>query len=50
VLDDDEAVAGVDERVQGGEETFDVVAVEAGRGFVEEEERARGGRELRAES
>ena len=46
VFDDDETVAGVDESVKRSEETFDVVAVEAGGWFVEENERTggRGGR------
>ena len=38
VLDHDDAVAGVDEGVEGEEETFYVVAVEAGGWLVEEEQ------------
>jgi hypothetical protein len=47
VFDDDETVAGVDESVERSEETFDVVAVEAGGRFVEENERT-GGRDGRS--
>ena len=35
VLDDDDAVAAIDEGLQDTEEAFDVVAVEAGRGLVQ---------------
>ena len=38
VFDDDDAVSVIDERLKDGEETFDVVAVQAGGGFVEEEQ------------
>ena len=50
MFDDDDAVAAVDQGLENGEEAFDVVAVEAGGGFVEEEQRARGGRERSARS
>ena len=40
MLDDDDAVAAIDERLQHGEEAFDVVAVQAGGGLVEQEQRA----------
>src|SRR5690606_24162449 len=44
VLDQDDRVALIHERVEGGEELADVVEVEAGRGLVEEVERVlRGG-------
>jgi len=42
VLDHDDAVAAIDESLENGEETFDVVAVETGGGFVEEEKSAGG--------
>ena len=38
VFDDDEAVAGVDEALEGLEEDFYVFEMEAGGGFVEDEE------------
>ena len=38
VLDDDDGVASVEEGAEGGEEFLDVVEVEAGGGFVEDEE------------
>ena len=44
MLDNDETVAGLDEGVERGEEALDVVAVEAGGWFVEENERAGGWR------
>ena len=34
VLDEDEAVAGIDEFLEDGDEAFDVVTVEASGGFV----------------
>jgi hypothetical protein len=40
VLDHDDAVTAVDEGVEDGEEALDVVAVEAGGGFVEQQQRA----------
>jgi len=46
VLDDDDAVATVDERLEDDQEAFDVVAVEAGRGFVEEKQCTRAVRGL----
>ena len=39
VLDDDDAVALVDEGVDGGQQLLDVVEMQAGRGFVKDEER-----------
>ena len=40
MLNHDDAVAGVDEGVEGEQETLYVVAMEAGGGFVEQEESA----------
>src|SRR5690606_3367298 len=47
VFDHDHAVSMINERLEDGDETFDVVAMKAGGGFVQQEERARSGRELR---
>ncbi len=49
VLDNDHAVAAIDERLEDGEEAFDVVAMKPGGGLVEEEERAGGGASSGAE-
>jgi hypothetical protein len=40
VLDDDHAVAAVDEGLEDAEQAFDVVAVQAGGGLVEQEQGA----------
>jgi hypothetical protein len=44
VLDDDDAVAAVDKLLQHGEEPLHVVAMQAGRRFVQQQQRARGRR------
>ena len=38
VLDDEQGVAGIDEFLEDGERSFDVGEMEAGGGFVEDEE------------
>ena len=40
MFDDDDAVAPIDERLQHSEQTLDVVLVQAGRGFVEQQQGA----------
>jgi len=46
VLDDDDAVPAVDELLEHAEEALHVVAVKSGRRFVQQQKRARGGREF----
>ena len=47
VLDDDDAVAAIDQRLQNAEEAFDVVAVQTGGRLVEEQQGAGGWPDLR---